>query len=132
MSYLWGRPSFVNRLCTGPVWRSHGGRYNENTTLNLHSLTDGRTRTIVSLEQGNIGSPMVSDHYVAWTVREPCDVVWTPPRDIGTGAFVYDIEDGTTQRLSHHAEPDVLLDEKNVVDHEGCWFPGPVHSFFLD
>ena len=114
------------------VWRSHGGRYNENTTLNLHALTDGRTRTIASFDHGNIGRPMVSDHYVAWTVREPCDVVWIPPRDMGTGAFAYSIANGTTRQLSDHPEPDVLLDNKAVVVHEGCWFPGPVHSFFLD
>ena len=115
------------------VWRAHDGRfYSENTTLHLHSLADGRTHTIVSLEHGNIGRPMVSDEYVSWTVRDPCDVVWIPPRDTETGAFVYSIADGTSRQLSEFAEPDILLDGKTAVVHEGCWFPGPVYSIILD
>lgn len=114
------------------VWRAHDGRYSENTSLHLHSLANGRTRTIVSLKQGNIGTPAVSADYVAWTVREPCDVVWTPPQEIGTGAFTYSIEYGTTEQLSQFAEPDVLLDGKTALVHEGCWLPGPVYSVILD
>ena len=114
------------------VWRGHSGRYNENTALHFHSLANRRTRTIVSLDHGNIGRPIVSDEYVVWTVSEPCDVVWIPPRDVGTGAFAYNIANGTTQQLSEFAEPDVLLDGKATVVHEGCWLPGPVHSIFLD
>ena len=53
------------------VWRGHSGRYNENTALHFQSLANRRTRTIVSLDHGNIGRPIVSDEYVVWTVSEP-------------------------------------------------------------
>ena len=113
------------------VWRSHKGRYYENNSVHLHSLHDRRERIVATLDNGNIGSPLVSDEYVAWTVTEPCDVVVTPPRDTGTGAFVYDIGKGMTHRLTDYGEPDILLDGKVALVHEGCWFPGPVHSIFL-
>ena len=114
------------------VWRGHDGRYYENTTLHLHSLADGRTRTIASYDYANIGTPRVSEEYVLWTVREACDASRTSPRDMGTGAFVYGIEDGDSRQLTGYSEPDVLLDGKTAVIHEGCWFPGPAYPVILD
>ena len=114
------------------TWRGHMGRYYENTTVHLHSLADGRTRKIASYDNAHIGTPRVSDDYVAWTVREPCDTSGTPPGDVGTGAFLFGMETEVTQQLTGYPEPDVLLDGKTAVVHEGCWFPGPVYSVILD
>ena len=96
--------------------------------MHLHSLADGRTRTIASYDYAHIGTPRVSDDYVAWTVREPCDASGTPPRDVGTGAFLFGIENEVTRQLTGYPEPDVLLDGKTAVVHEGCWLPriGPL------
>ena len=113
------------------VWRSHKGKYYENNSVYLRSLHDGRERIVATLDNGNMGSPLVSDEYVAWTVTEPCDTSWFPPRDMGTGAFVYDIGKGMTHRLTDYGEPDILLDGKVALVHEGCWFPGPVYGIFL-
>ena len=114
------------------VWRRHEGRYYEQNSIHLYSLHDGREREVASLDLGSMGNPLVSDEYVAWTVREACDVIWIPPRDMGTGAFVYSIKNGTTQQLTDFPAPDVLLDGRTAVIHESCWLPGPVYSIFLD
>ena len=114
------------------TWRGHEGRYYENTTVHLHSLPDGRTRIVASYDHAHIGTPKVSGDHVAWTVREPCDTSMTPPMDMGTGAFVYGIGSEVTQQLTGYPEPDVLLDGKTAVVHEGCWLPGPVYSVILD
>ena len=114
------------------TWRGHMGRYFENSTVHLHSLADGRTRIIASYDNAHIGTPRVSADYVAWTVRVACDTSGTPPADMGTGAFLFGIESEVIQQLTGYPEPDVLLDRKTAVVHEGCWFPGPVYSVILD
>ena len=80
---------------------------------------------MASYQQAHIGTPKVSDDHVAWTVREACDTSMTPPTDVGTGAFVYGIESEDSQQLTEYSEPDVLLNRKTAVVHEGCWPLGP-------
>ena len=111
------------------VWRGHddGG---EQVIL-LHDLSDGQRQVVATHPHGRLGSPVVTDRYVVWTVRWDCDSrPSTLPDDMGV--YVYDLDDGCVQKISNYIEPDAFIDGGTLLVNESCGFPWSVYAVFLD
>ena len=110
------------------VWRGHDDD-GEHVIL-LHDLSDGQWQVVATHPHGRLGSPAISDRYVVWTVNWDCDTRSNRMPD-DMGVYVYDLEDGTVQRISNYVEPDAFIDGGTLLVNESCGFPWSVYAVFL-
>lgn len=103
----------------------------ESTSVYLLDLETGLEREISNMGYRHGGQPLVSDRYVVWSVRWPCDVRSNiEPKN--TGLYVYELETNATTQISNYVEPKALIDESTVIVTEGCHRISRIYAVLLE
>ncbi len=124
--FLNGAPSIHGQRVVWQQFREHGG-----SDIQLLNLDTGRMQTV---GPGGIHSapPEISGDYVVWTVRQACDAVSNYGRSLRSGTFAYNLQTGTTRKLTSYIEPVAQLHDKVVLIHEGCGPHRRLYAVWLD
>ena len=120
-----GPPSIHGQQVAWQGFREDGG-----SEINVLDIGAGHQRTVAQAGR-TYASPLVSDDFVVWTVRQACDVVMSPPSGVQNGSFALDLMTNEVRQLSNYVEPHALLYEDVALIHESCFATSRVYAVFL-
>ena len=91
-----------------------------SSSVSLLDLGTGYEREIGITGPRNGGQPHISGRHVVWSIRWACDVR-SPDQPKNTGLYLYDIETGSTTKITDYVEPMALMGDGVVIVTERCF-----------